>query len=82
MPWLRGIAEQHLHDQLIDIVLPYAQRPWEDVQKPDRGKIRSVHDHYLPGVVLVCANCDHIWEPSFAELGGGPVTCTKARGGP
>ncbi|MGH3974947.1 MAG: UvrD-helicase domain-containing protein [Pseudonocardiaceae bacterium] len=47
VPWLRGIAEQHLHDQLIDIVLPYAQRAWSDVQKPDRGKVRFGHDHYL-----------------------------------
>lgn len=47
VPWLRGIAEQHLHDQLVDIVLPYAQRAWVDVQKPDRGKVRFVHDHYL-----------------------------------
>ncbi|MGH3773799.1 MAG: UvrD-helicase domain-containing protein [Pseudonocardiaceae bacterium] len=47
VPWLRGIAEQHLHDQLADIVLPYAQRAWADVQKPDRGKVRFVHDHYL-----------------------------------
>lgn len=33
-----------------------------------------------PGVVLVCENCDHVWEPSVAELGGGPVTCTECGG--
>jgi hypothetical protein len=47
VPWLRGIAKQHLHDQLVDIVLPYAQRAWIDVKKPDRGKVRFVHNHYL-----------------------------------
>ena len=47
VPWLRGIAEHHLHDQLVDIVLPFAQRAWVDVQKRDRGKVRFTHDHYL-----------------------------------
>jgi hypothetical protein len=33
-----------------------------------------------PGVVLFCQSCDHAWEPSFADLGGGPVMCTQCGG--
>ncbi len=33
-----------------------------------------------PGVVLVCESCDHVWEPLVAELGDGPVTCTRCGG--
>jgi hypothetical protein len=33
-----------------------------------------------PGVVAVCEDCDHLWEPSFAELGMGPLTCTHCGG--
>lgn len=47
VPWLKGIGEQYLHEQLIEIVLPYAQRMWVDLQNPDRGRVRFRHDHYL-----------------------------------
>lgn len=33
-----------------------------------------------PGVVLICESCDHVWEPSSAELDGAPVTCTQCGG--
>ena len=33
-----------------------------------------------PSVVLVCETCDHVWEPSPAELGAGPVMCTQCDG--
>ncbi|MGH3936187.1 MAG: hypothetical protein ACRDS1_14620 [Pseudonocardiaceae bacterium] len=33
-----------------------------------------------PGVVLVCESCDHVWEPSLADLDTRPVTCTRCGG--
>ena len=47
MPWLKGIGEEYLHDQLAEVVLPYAQRMWADLQNPDRGRAKFKHDHYL-----------------------------------
>ncbi|MFF5992887.1 UvrD-helicase domain-containing protein [Prauserella flavalba] len=47
VPWLKGIGEQHLHDQLAELVLPFAQRMWADLQNPDRGRVKFKHDHYL-----------------------------------
>ena len=41
---------------------------------------RSPRGELAPGVVLVCETCDHVWEPSPAELGAGPVTCTQCGG--
>jgi hypothetical protein len=47
VPWLKGIGEQHLHDQLAEVVLPFAQRMWTDLQNPERGRVKFKHDHYL-----------------------------------
>jgi hypothetical protein len=47
VPWLKGIAEEYLHDQLADVVLPYAHRMWIDLQSPDHGRVKFKHDHYL-----------------------------------
>ncbi|HEV2779636.1 MAG TPA: UvrD-helicase domain-containing protein [Actinophytocola sp.] len=47
VPWLRGIGEEYLHDQLAEVVLPYAERMWVDLQNPERGRVRFRHDHYL-----------------------------------
>jgi hypothetical protein len=47
VPWLKGIGEEHLHDQLADIVLPYAERIWADLRNPERGRARFTPDHYL-----------------------------------
>jgi hypothetical protein len=47
VPYLRGIEAEHLHAQLIDIVLPYAHKAWSDLQSPDEGAVRFGHDHYL-----------------------------------
>jgi hypothetical protein len=47
VPWLKGIGEEYLHDQLAEIVLPYAQRIWVDLQNPDRGRVKFKPDHYL-----------------------------------
>jgi hypothetical protein len=47
VPWLKGIGEEHLHDQLAHLVLPYAQRMWADLQNPERGRVPFKHDHYL-----------------------------------
>lgn len=47
VPWLRGIPDECVHDQLIDVVLPYAERAWADLQNPERGIVRFEHDHYL-----------------------------------
>ena len=45
--WQKGISTEHEHDQLIDLVLPIAERMWVDLQTPDRGKVPFKHDHYL-----------------------------------
>ncbi|WP_253669713.1 UvrD-helicase domain-containing protein [Streptoalloteichus tenebrarius] len=47
MPWLKGIGDQAQHDQLVDLVLPFAQRMWADLQNPDRGRVKFKPDHYL-----------------------------------
>ncbi|MET7718148.1 UvrD-helicase domain-containing protein [Streptomyces sp. NPDC005407] len=47
VPRLRGIEAEDLHAQLVDVVLPYANRAWEDVQNPQEGVVRFDHDHYL-----------------------------------
>ncbi|ADJ45314.1 DNA helicase [Amycolatopsis mediterranei S699] len=47
VPWLKGIGEEHLHDQLTHLVLPYARRMWADLQNPERGRVPFKHDHYL-----------------------------------
>ncbi|MFJ9418449.1 UvrD-helicase domain-containing protein [Streptomyces sp. NPDC101227] len=47
VPPLRGAASEALHDQLSDLVLPYARKAWADLQHQDRGVVRFEHDHYL-----------------------------------
>ncbi|MFC3452692.1 UvrD-helicase domain-containing protein [Amycolatopsis speibonae] len=47
VPWPKGISDEHEHDQLVEIVLPLAERMWADLQTPDRGKVPFKHDHYL-----------------------------------
>ncbi|MCX4630918.1 UvrD-helicase domain-containing protein [Streptomyces sp. NBC_01443] len=47
VPRLRGIEAEHLHTQLVDVVLPYALKAWEDLQNPHEGVVRFDHDHYL-----------------------------------
>ncbi|MFI9025889.1 UvrD-helicase domain-containing protein [Streptomyces sp. NPDC053560] len=47
VPRLRGAESDALHDQLAQIVLPYARKAWADLQDPDRGAVRFEHDHYL-----------------------------------
>ncbi|MEV0115299.1 UvrD-helicase domain-containing protein [Streptomyces sp. NPDC050844] len=47
VPRLRGIEVEDLHAQLVDVVLPYAHKAWEDLQNPDHGVVRFDHDHYL-----------------------------------
>jgi hypothetical protein len=41
---------------------------------------RSPHAEDAPAVVAVCDNCDHIRQPSPAELGAGPMTCNHCEG--
>lgn len=47
VPRLRGLEADHLHAQLIDVVLPYARKAWADLQNPHEGVVRFGHDHYL-----------------------------------
>jgi hypothetical protein len=47
---------------------------------PDADGSRCPRAEPGPGVVLVCQSCDHAWEPSFADLSGGPVMCTQCGG--
>ncbi|MBK3580470.1 UvrD-helicase domain-containing protein [Streptomyces sp. MBT65] len=47
VPRLRGIEVEDLHAQLVEVVLPYAHRAWQDLQNPEHGSVRFDHDHYL-----------------------------------
>ncbi|MFH8569775.1 UvrD-helicase domain-containing protein [Streptomyces sp. NPDC017993] len=47
VPPLRGAEQQPLHDQLADLVLPFARKAWADLQHPKHGVVRFEHDHYL-----------------------------------
>lgn len=47
---------------------------------PDAEGSRCPRAEPGPGVVLVCESCDHVWEPSVTDLGGGPVPCTQCAG--
>ncbi|MDX6331480.1 MAG: hypothetical protein QOI83_3863 [Streptomycetaceae bacterium] len=47
VPRLRGIEAEETHAQLVDTVLPYAQKAWADLQHPEEGVVRFDHDHYL-----------------------------------
>jgi AAA domain len=47
VPWARGIRELRDHEQLIDLVLPLAERMWRDLQNPELGRIRFQPDHYM-----------------------------------
>ncbi|MBT2393944.1 ATP-dependent helicase [Streptomyces sp. ISL-1] len=47
IPPLRGLENPLLHDQLIQVVLPYAHKAWADLQHPEDGVVRFEHDHYL-----------------------------------
>lgn len=47
VPPLRGAEAEPLHNQLTDLVLPYARKAWADLQNPDNGVVRFEHDHYL-----------------------------------
>ena len=40
VPRLRGIEAEGMHAQLIDVVLPYANRAREDIQNPQEGVVR------------------------------------------
>ncbi|MGR3935294.1 UvrD-helicase domain-containing protein [Streptomyces sp. BRA346] len=46
VPRIRGLADQY-HDQLAQIVLPYARRAWEDLQDPRGGRVRFNPNHAL-----------------------------------
>lgn len=47
VPHLRGLEAEDLHARLVEVVLPYAQRAWADLQTPQEGVVRFEHDHYL-----------------------------------
>ncbi|MFI5524305.1 UvrD-helicase domain-containing protein [Streptomyces platensis] len=47
VPRLRGLEEAPLHQQLAQLITPFARKAWADLQHPDEGKVRFDHDHYL-----------------------------------
>ncbi|MFD9770736.1 UvrD-helicase domain-containing protein [[Kitasatospora] papulosa] len=47
VPRLRGIDDEDDHDELADLVLPYAVKAWADLHDPHGGAVRFEHDHYL-----------------------------------
>ncbi|HEX3783019.1 MAG TPA: UvrD-helicase domain-containing protein [Pseudonocardiaceae bacterium] len=47
VPWPKGIATEAEHDQLTQLVLPWAERMWTDLQHPEKGRVPFKHDHYL-----------------------------------
>ncbi|MEU8828825.1 UvrD-helicase domain-containing protein [Streptomyces sp. NPDC048636] len=46
VPRVRGLEEQY-HDQLVQIVLPYARRAWTDLQDPRGSRVRFDPNHAL-----------------------------------
>lgn len=47
VPRLRGIDSDEAHAELADLLLPYAAKAWDDLQRPNPGTVRFEHDHYL-----------------------------------
>jgi hypothetical protein len=46
VPRQRGIGQDH-HPELAALVLPYAELAWADVRRPEGGRLKVEHDHYL-----------------------------------
>ncbi|MCX2184987.1 UvrD-helicase domain-containing protein [Streptomyces sp. SKN60] len=47
VPPLRGLDNPEHHRELADLVLPYAEKAWADLQHPDDGAVRFDPDHFL-----------------------------------
>ncbi|MEU5980272.1 UvrD-helicase domain-containing protein [Streptomyces sp. NPDC047315] len=47
VPPLRGLDTPEHHRGLADLVLPYANKAWADLQNPDTGAVRFDPDHFL-----------------------------------
>ncbi len=47
VPRLRRMDDDEMHEELADLVLPYAAKAWADLQDPCAGMVRFEHDHYL-----------------------------------
>ncbi|AJC54979.1 DNA helicase [Streptomyces sp. 769] len=47
VPVQRGAEEPELHQLLVQVVLPFARRAWEDVTDPEGHRVNFKHDHYL-----------------------------------
>ncbi|CAM5691643.1 UvrD-helicase domain-containing protein [Streptomyces canus] len=47
VPALRGLSAPDEQAQLAEVVVPFADKAWGDLQNPDRGLVRFEHDHYL-----------------------------------
>ncbi|ROQ23610.1 UvrD-like helicase family protein [Streptomyces sp. PanSC19] len=47
VPPLRGLDHPEHHQELADLVLPYAEKAWADLQHPDDGAVRFDPDHFL-----------------------------------
>lgn len=47
VPWTRGVEDAGLHAELVNLVLPYARKAWQELQDPKGGIVRFEHDHYL-----------------------------------
>lgn len=46
VPRLRRLDDE-AHEDLADLLLPYAAKAWADLQDPHAGMVRFEHDHYL-----------------------------------
>ncbi|MFJ5817474.1 UvrD-helicase domain-containing protein [Streptomyces sp. NPDC093108] len=47
VPVLRGLDTAEARAELADLLLPYAEKAWADLQSPTAGMVRFEHDHYL-----------------------------------
>ncbi|MCX5006683.1 UvrD-helicase domain-containing protein [Streptomyces sp. NBC_00638] len=47
VPALRGLSGPGEHARLAEVVVPYADKAWADLQNPEQGVVRFEHDHYL-----------------------------------
>ncbi len=47
VPHVRGLETPDEHARLSEVVVPFAEKAWGDLQNPEHGVVRFEHDHYL-----------------------------------
>nr|WP_217212150.1 hypothetical protein [Streptomyces sp. AC550_RSS872] len=47
MSALRRLERPDEYGQLADVVMPFVEKAWKDLQNPEEGEVRFEYDHYL-----------------------------------